>query len=45
MSTRTYDCRDTYSKTLLELAKNDRNVIVVVNDSVGSSISAGTPGW
>ena len=37
MSTPTYDCRDTYSKTLLELAKNDRNVIVVVNDSVGSS--------
>lgn len=37
MSTQTYDCRDTYSKTLLELARNDRNVIVVVNDSVGSS--------
>ena len=35
MSTQTYDCRDTYSKTLLELGRNGRNVIVVVNDSVG----------
>lgn len=37
MSTQTYDCREAYSSTLLELARNDRNVIVVVNDSVGSS--------
>ena len=37
MSTQTYDCREAYSSTLLELARNDRNMIVVVNDSVGSS--------
>lgn len=37
MSTPTYDCREAYSSTLLELARNDRDVIVVVNDSVGSS--------
>lgn len=33
----TYDCRDTYTQTLLDLARGDRDVIVVVNDSVGSS--------
>jgi len=37
VSTPTYDCREAYSSTLLELARGDRDVIVVVNDSVGSS--------
>jgi transketolase len=32
-----FDCRDTYNQTLLDLARADRNLIVVVNDSVGSS--------
>lgn len=32
-----HDCRDTYNRTLLDLARNDRRVVVVVNDSVGSS--------
>ena len=36
-TTETYDCRDSYTQTLLDLARNDRDVIVVVNDSVGSS--------
>lgn len=33
----TYDCRDTYNQTLLSIANEDRDVVVVVNDSVGSS--------
>jgi len=33
----TFDCRDIYTKTLLDIARTDRNAIVVVNDSVGSS--------
>ena len=33
----TYDCRDTYNQTLLAIAHADRDVVVVVNDSVGSS--------
>lgn len=37
MKPETYDCRDTYTQTLLDIAANDRDVIVVVNDSVGSS--------
>nr|WP_269779428.1 transketolase C-terminal domain-containing protein [Propioniciclava soli] len=32
-----FDCRDTYAATLLDLAQTDRDVVVVVNDSVGSS--------
>ncbi|MCA0296256.1 MAG: transketolase family protein [Actinobacteria bacterium] len=32
-----FDCRDTYTATLLDLARGDRDVVVVVNDSVGSS--------
>lgn len=35
--TETFDCRDTYTATLLELARDDRDLVVVVNDSVGSS--------
>lgn len=33
----TYDCRSSYAATLADLARQDPNVIVVVNDSVGSS--------
>lgn len=33
----TYDCRSTYAATLADLARTDPNVIVVVNDSTGSS--------
>lgn len=33
----TYDCRDTYNETLLDIARADSDAIVVVNDSVGSS--------
>jgi transketolase len=32
-----YDCRDAFASTLQELAKVDPRVVVVVNDSVGSS--------
>ncbi len=32
-----YDCRDAFAETLLELVRSDRRVIVVVNDSVGST--------
>lgn len=35
--TATYDCRGAYAATLADLARQDRNVIVLVNDSVGSS--------
>jgi transketolase C-terminal domain/subunit len=28
----TFDCRDSYTRTLLDIARTDRNVIVVVND-------------
>lgn len=37
MSAETFDCRVTYAATLTELAKADRDLVVVVNDSVGSS--------
>lgn len=37
MSATTYDCRSSYADTLADLAATDPNVIVVVNDSVGSS--------
>lgn len=33
----TYDCRSAYAATLADLARQDPNVVVVVNDSVGSS--------
>ena len=32
-----HDCRDTYAATLIELAAADPRVVVVVNDSTGSS--------
>jgi transketolase len=32
-----YDCRDAFAETLLELVRSDPRVIVVVNDSVGST--------
>jgi transketolase len=32
-----YDCRDAFAETLLELVRTDPRVIVVVNDSVGST--------
>jgi len=35
--TATYDCRDIYNETLLDITRGDRNAVVVVNDSVGSS--------
>jgi len=34
---RTYDCRDAFAETLLDLVRTDPRVIVVVNDSVGST--------
>lgn len=37
MSVTTHDCRNTFAATLSDLAKADANVVVVVNDSVGSS--------
>lgn len=33
----TYDCRSIYAETLADLARQDPNVIVIVNDSTGSS--------
>jgi transketolase len=35
--TELHDCRKAFSDTLLELAAADRRIVVVVNDSVGSS--------
>ena len=32
-----YDCRDTFARTLESLAEADERIVVVVNDSVGSS--------
>ena len=32
-----HDCRDAFSSTLLDIARSDDRVVVVVNDSVGSS--------
>ena len=32
-----YDCRDTFARTLESLAETDERIVVVVNDSVGSS--------
>lgn len=33
----TYDCRQTFVETLLELAQSDTRIVAVCNDSVGSS--------
>lgn len=33
----TYDCRDTFLNTVLDIARTDARAVVVVNDSVGSS--------
>jgi transketolase len=33
----TFDCRDAYARTLVELAEDDERIVAVVNDSVGSS--------
>jgi transketolase len=35
--TQLYDCRDAFTETLQELASHDPRIVVVVNDSVGSS--------
>ena len=35
--TQLYDCRDAFSEALLDAAASDERVVVVVNDSVGSS--------
>jgi transketolase len=32
-----FDCRDAYARTIEELAQSDERIVVVVNDSVGSS--------
>jgi len=32
-----HDCRDAFSRTLIELADHDERIVAVVNDSVGSS--------
>ncbi|PSL00355.1 transketolase subunit B [Haloactinopolyspora alba] len=32
-----HDCRETWAATLTDLARNDRDIVAVVNDSVGSS--------
>ncbi len=36
-STKTYDCREAYSRTLEEMAAQDKRVCAVVNDSVSST--------
>jgi hypothetical protein len=40
----TFDCRDICTGTLLDIARADRDAIVVVNDSVGSSSSTNSNG-
>jgi len=37
MTLKTFDCRDAYAMTINDLARSDQRVVVVVNDSVGSS--------
>jgi transketolase len=37
MNQQTFDCRDAFSETLLELAREDQRVVAVVNDSVSST--------
>ena len=32
-----YDCRDAFARTLIDLAESDPRIVVVANDSVGSS--------
>ena len=34
---RLYDCRDAFAEALLDLMRSDPRVVVVVNDSVGST--------
>ncbi|WP_139738204.1 transketolase family protein [Actinomyces wuliandei] len=34
---RMYDCRQAYAQTLLDIARHDERLVVVTNDSVGSS--------
>jgi transketolase len=34
---RTYDCRDAFAATLIELAQQDARIMAVANDSIGSS--------
>ena len=33
----TFDCRQTFAETLIELANSDPRIVAVCNDSVGSS--------
>ena len=33
----TFDCRQAFAETLIELAKSDPRIVAVCNDSVGSS--------
>ena len=37
VATKLHDCRDAFAATLESLAERDERVVVVVNDSVGSS--------
>jgi transketolase len=37
MNEQTFDCRDAFSETLLQLAREDKRVVAVVNDSVSST--------
>lgn len=39
----TFDCRQTFVETLIELATADKRIVAVCNDSVGSSNSAPLP--
>jgi transketolase len=32
-----YDCRDAFAATLDQVAERDNRIVIVVNDSVGSS--------
>jgi transketolase len=41
LATPTYDCRQAFAETLLELARADERIVAVCNDSVGSSNLAG----
>ena len=33
----TYDCRQAFAETLIEMARQDERIVAVCNDSVGSS--------
>jgi len=37
MNQQSFDCRDAFSETLLQLAREDKRVVAVVNDSVSST--------